>query len=77
MKEYLAAGIILVATSLVGFVYVAATVLSYPERAYVSRQNFLWFLLQCATSLFCGILGAFFLGIYRERQKTSSQAPVH
>jgi hypothetical protein len=76
MKEYLTAGTILMAASLVGFVYVAANVLSYPELAFVRKQTFLWFLLQCAASLFCGILGGYFLGIHKGKQKASGQAPA-
>jgi hypothetical protein len=71
MDQNLAAGISLIIISLAGFSYVIVTVSLYPEQAIVYRSNLLWLLLQSAVSLFCGILGGYIIGGYKETQRTA------
>jgi hypothetical protein len=69
MNQYLAAGVVLIVISLTGLSYVAVTVSLYPERAIIYKSTFGWFLLQCSVSVFCGILGGYFIGVHRKTQE--------
>jgi hypothetical protein len=69
MNQYLAAGVVLIVISLTGLSYVAVTVSLYPEQAIIFKSTFAWFLLQCSASVFCGILGGYFIGVHRKTQE--------
>jgi hypothetical protein len=76
MKEYLTAGVALIIISLGNFAYIVARVSSYPETALIFRTSLQWLVLQFGASLFCGVLGGYFLAIHTERQKALSQQPL-
>jgi hypothetical protein len=71
MNQNLAAGIGLIVVSLGFLGYVAATVLQYGDTMYFSKQNVIWFLLQCSVAVFVGVVGGYFIGVGRKSQISS------
>ncbi len=63
MSTYLTAGIILITASLFGFLYVTFSILLYTVQVF--RTTVLMLLPETAVSLFCGIVGGYFLGLSR------------
>lgn len=64
MNTYLTAGIVLIAASLFGFMYVTLSILSYTVQVF--RMTVLSLLPETAVALFCGIFGGYFLGVSRK-----------
>lgn len=63
MSTYLTAGIVLIAASLFGFLYVTFSILSYTVEIF--RATVLMLLPESAVSLLCGIIGGYFIGLSR------------
>ena len=63
MNVYSVAGIVLIAASFFGLIYVTASVLSYTVQVF--KTTVLMLLPETAVSLLCGIFGGYFVGISR------------
>ena len=74
MNAYLGAGIALIAASLFGFLYVTFSMLSFTVEIF--RMTLLMLLPEIATSLFCGILGGYLLGISRRIPESNPAEPT-